>query len=44
MTEEHQPESRSQQGVDAERGPVEAVEAALRGNDPAIQVAGLHVA
>jgi hypothetical protein len=44
MSEEHQPESRSQQGVDAEHGLVGAVEAALRGNDPAIQVAGLQVA
>jgi hypothetical protein len=43
--DEHQPESdRSDQGVEAARGLVEAVEAALRGNDPAIQVAGLHVA
>lgn len=40
--DEYQPESRrSDQGVDAQRG---AVEAALRGNDPAIQVADLHVA
>ena len=43
--DEHQPVSdSSQQGVDAERGLVEAVQAALRGNDPAIEVAGLHVA
>jgi hypothetical protein len=42
---EHRPESSgSQQGVDADRGLVEAVQAALRGNDPAIEVADLHVA
>jgi hypothetical protein len=43
--DEHQPESGpGEQGVEAGRGPVEAVAAALRANDPAIQVAGLHVA
>jgi hypothetical protein len=42
--DQQQPESgRSDQGVDAERGPVEAVAAALRANDPAIQVADLEV-
>jgi hypothetical protein len=43
--DEHQPESDgSDRGVDADRGLVETVAAALRGNDPAIEVAGLHVA
>jgi hypothetical protein len=43
--DERQPEpGGSDQDVDAEHGPARAVEAALRANDPAIQVAGLHVA
>ncbi|HVD16637.1 MAG TPA: BON domain-containing protein [Actinomycetota bacterium] len=43
--DEHRPESdRSDQGVGDDRGLVETVEAALRGNDPAIEVAGLRVA
>lgn len=43
--DEHRPESNwSDQGADDERGLVETVAAALRGNDPAIEVAGLHVA
>jgi hypothetical protein len=42
--DEHRPESnRSDQGTDDERGLVETVEAALRANDPVIEVAGLHV-
>jgi hypothetical protein len=43
--EEHQAESGSgSQDVDADPGLVETVAAVLRGNDPAIEVAGLHVA
>ena len=44
-TDEHQPGSGlSDQGADTGRGALEAVEAALRANHPAIDVAGLHVA
>jgi hypothetical protein len=43
--DEHQPESGlSDQGANAERGALAAVQAALRANDPAIEVAGLDVA
>jgi hypothetical protein len=42
--EESQPQSgRSDQDPAAGRGPVQAVQAALQGNDPAIPVAGLEV-
>jgi hypothetical protein len=42
--DEHQAESGSGGRDDADRGLVETVVAVLRGNDPAIEVAGLHVA